>query len=250
MQLCHNYDFDHFELSIREDCIFDVNFFGKNVTFVASKLSARGQFIICLWSMCMTFSHNFKNKTQHDQNQSCDTIALKRRFVLMCWCLFIVPERLREYRTQFELILEGERHVDQSRELYCLREQREIKCRKELAKTASKGAAEENKLMQERVVQAEKGKELAYLEGKELTVNWYNYFKLVNQNLWLPYFCFQCDYKKWSSYYNVLHVYFSKDWYTAIRPDSYLPWHQITILSSWQKSLSLFSYFKRLRFLC
>ena len=29
----------------------------------------------------MTFSHNFKNITQNDHNQSCDTIALKRRFV-------------------------------------------------------------------------------------------------------------------------------------------------------------------------
>ena len=97
-----------------------------------------------------------------------DFIFKKTLFEKLILELFIVPERLREYRTQFELILEGERHVDQSRELYCLREQREIKCRKELAKTASKGAAEENKLMQERVVQAEKGKELAYLEGKEL----------------------------------------------------------------------------------
>ena len=71
----------HFELSIQEDFTFDANYFGKNVTFVASKLSARGQFIFCLWSMCMTFSHNFKNITQNGQNQSCDTIALKRRIV-------------------------------------------------------------------------------------------------------------------------------------------------------------------------
>ena len=31
--------------------------------------------------MCTTFSHNFKNITQNGQNQSCDTIALKRRYV-------------------------------------------------------------------------------------------------------------------------------------------------------------------------
>ena len=29
--------------------------------------------------MCTTFSHNFKDITQNGQNQSCDTIALKRR---------------------------------------------------------------------------------------------------------------------------------------------------------------------------
>ena len=62
---------------MQEDCTFDANFFGKNVTFVASKFSARGQFIFCLWSMCNTFSHKFKNITQDGQNQSCDTIALK-----------------------------------------------------------------------------------------------------------------------------------------------------------------------------
>ena len=58
-------------------------FFYKRVTFVASKLSARGQFIFCLWSMCTTFSHNFKNINQNGQNQSCDTIALKRLIVLI-----------------------------------------------------------------------------------------------------------------------------------------------------------------------
>ena len=63
---------------MQEDCTFDANFFGKNVTFVASKLlSARGQFIFCLWSMCTTFSLNFKKITQNFQNHSCDTIALK-----------------------------------------------------------------------------------------------------------------------------------------------------------------------------
>lgn len=77
-----------------------------------------------------------------------------------------VSERLREYRTQFELILEGERHVDQSRELYGVREQREIKCRKNLTKSTVKGAGEELKLMEERVIQAEKSKDLAYLEGE------------------------------------------------------------------------------------
>ena len=31
----------------------------------------------------MTFSHNFKNITQNGQNHSCDTIALKRRYILL-----------------------------------------------------------------------------------------------------------------------------------------------------------------------
>ena len=48
-------------------------FFSKNVTFVASKLSDRVQFIFCLWSMCTNFSHNFKSITQNGQNHICDT---------------------------------------------------------------------------------------------------------------------------------------------------------------------------------
>ena len=35
------------------------NFFYKDVIFVASKLSDRGKFIICFWSMCMTFKSQF-----------------------------------------------------------------------------------------------------------------------------------------------------------------------------------------------
>ena len=67
---------------MQEYCTFDANFFGKNVTFVASKLSARGQFIFYLWSMSRSFSHNFINTNQHCQNQSCDTIASKRQFAV------------------------------------------------------------------------------------------------------------------------------------------------------------------------
>ena len=85
MEYCHNSDFGHFYFSMQEVCTFDANFFEKIVTFVASKLSARGQFIFCLWSMCTTFSHNFKNITQNGQNHSCDTIALKRRIRLGYW---------------------------------------------------------------------------------------------------------------------------------------------------------------------
>ena len=39
--------------------------------------------------MCMSFSHNFRNITQNGQNQSCDTIALKRRHVLNRYQRFI-----------------------------------------------------------------------------------------------------------------------------------------------------------------
>ena len=75
-----------------------------------------------------------------------------------------LSERHREFKTMFELILEGERHVDQSRELYNHRENSEMKYRKDLEKGTERGG-EEMKVMQERVTQAVKSKELAYLEG-------------------------------------------------------------------------------------
>ena len=79
MQWCHNFDFGHFELSMQEDCTFEAKFFLIKTSFL-SRLSAIGQFIFCLWSMCTTFSHNSKNITQNGQNQNCDAIALKRRY--------------------------------------------------------------------------------------------------------------------------------------------------------------------------
>uniref|UniRef100_A0A6A7FN82 SWI/SNF complex subunit SMARCC1-like isoform X2 n=1 Tax=Hirondellea gigas TaxID=1518452 RepID=A0A6A7FN82_9CRUS len=104
-------------------------------------------------------------------SQDCDNRAIQDTVAYLTELSLLWTEvqkdftgKLKEYRTQFELILEGERHVDQSRELYSVREQREIKCRKELTKSSSKGAGEEIKLMEERVIQAEKGKDLAYME--------------------------------------------------------------------------------------
>ncbi|KAK3860686.1 hypothetical protein Pcinc_033279 [Petrolisthes cinctipes] len=47
-------------------------------------------------------------------------------------------DQLKEYRTQFELILEGEKHVIQARDILSGREQREAKLRRELKKIGKK----------------------------------------------------------------------------------------------------------------
>nr|XP_045596603.1 uncharacterized protein LOC123757189 [Procambarus clarkii] len=76
-------------------------------------------------------------------------------------------DQLKEYRTQYELILEGEKHVTQAREMLVVREQRESKLRKELKKASKKAPAEEVSLLKEKLNQAERSRDLAHLEVVE-----------------------------------------------------------------------------------
>lgn len=76
-------------------------------------------------------------------------------------------DHLKEYRSQYELILEGEKHVTQAREMLAVREQREGKLRKELKKASKKAPAEEVRLLKEKLSQAERSRDLAHLEVVE-----------------------------------------------------------------------------------
>ena len=59
----------------------DAKFFDKNVTFVALKLSLEVDSYFA-FGQCVRFSVTIlKKHTQNGQNQSCDTIALKRRYI-------------------------------------------------------------------------------------------------------------------------------------------------------------------------
>ncbi|KAG7161231.1 hypothetical protein Hamer_G016285 [Homarus americanus] len=74
-------------------------------------------------------------------------------------------DHLKEYRTQYELILEGEKHITQAREMLSVREQREGKLRKDLKKACKKAPPEEIHLLREKLSQAERSRDLAHLEG-------------------------------------------------------------------------------------
>lgn len=76
-------------------------------------------------------------------------------------------ERLKEYRSQYELVLEGEKHVTLARETLASREQREAKLRKELKKAGKKAPAEEIRLLREKLSQAERSRDLSHLEVME-----------------------------------------------------------------------------------
>lgn len=76
-----------------------------------------------------------------------------------------VSEHLKEFKTQFDLILEGEKHVDHARTAVELCDQRECKLKKEVKK-AKKCTAEEMQDLEKRLYEAARAKEVAQLEGK------------------------------------------------------------------------------------
>ncbi|XP_071438716.1 uncharacterized protein [Hetaerina americana] len=73
-------------------------------------------------------------------------------------------DHLKEFSSQFELILEGEKHVDQARNRLNSCEQVETKLRKELKKAAKKSQSEEVRQLEMRLAQAERSRDLAQLE--------------------------------------------------------------------------------------
>jgi hypothetical protein len=73
-------------------------------------------------------------------------------------------ENLKDFKYQFEMILEGERHVDQARNHMAACEQQELKIKKELKKAAKKATTEELNRLEIKLGQAERAKDLAQLE--------------------------------------------------------------------------------------
>ncbi|XP_046406585.1 uncharacterized protein LOC124171458 [Ischnura elegans] len=73
-------------------------------------------------------------------------------------------DHLKEFSNQFELILEGEKHVDQARNRLNSCELVETKIRKDLKKAAKKAQSEEVRQLEMRLAQAERSRGLAHLE--------------------------------------------------------------------------------------
>ncbi|XP_050702337.1 protein enabled homolog [Eriocheir sinensis] len=78
-------------------------------------------------------------------------------------------DQLKEYRTQYELILEGEKHVTDAREVLSLREQREGKLRRDLKRASKKAPVDEVCMLKEKLGQAERSRDLAHLDVVERT---------------------------------------------------------------------------------
>lgn len=75
-------------------------------------------------------------------------------------------EHLKDFKTQFDLILEGEKHVDQARNAVELCDQRESKLKKEVKK-AKKCTAQEMHELEQRLYEAARAKEVAQLEVED-----------------------------------------------------------------------------------
>ncbi|XP_025085604.1 uncharacterized protein LOC112559005 [Pomacea canaliculata] len=73
-------------------------------------------------------------------------------------------EHIKEYRHMYEMILEGEKHLAQCRHNFATCEQREIKIRKELKKAFKKATEAELQILENRLAQAERAKDLAQME--------------------------------------------------------------------------------------
>lgn len=76
-------------------------------------------------------------------------------------------EQLKVFKHQFEMILEGERQVDQARTHLLSCEQKELKIRKELKRAAKKATVDEINNLEIKLSQAERAKDLAQLEVVE-----------------------------------------------------------------------------------
>ncbi|RUS77157.1 hypothetical protein EGW08_015080 [Elysia chlorotica] len=73
-------------------------------------------------------------------------------------------EHIKDYRHMFEMVLEGEKQVSHSKNNFVTCEQREMKIRKELKKAFKKASSSEIQLLEGKLCQAERAKDLAQLE--------------------------------------------------------------------------------------
>uniref|UniRef100_A0A147BHM0 Putative myosin-i heavy chain-like protein n=1 Tax=Ixodes ricinus TaxID=34613 RepID=A0A147BHM0_IXORI len=76
-------------------------------------------------------------------------------------------EHLKAFKHHFDLILEGEKQVDQARNALVLCEQKELKIKKELKKASKKATVEEISNLELKLAQAERAKDLAQYEAME-----------------------------------------------------------------------------------
>jgi len=73
-------------------------------------------------------------------------------------------DHMKEFRVQFEMILEGARQLDVARTNLATAEQKETKTKKDLKKAAKKAPAEEIRELSVRLTEAEREKDMAMLE--------------------------------------------------------------------------------------
>ncbi|CAL1528317.1 unnamed protein product [Lymnaea stagnalis] len=111
-------------------------------------------------------SQDFLKWAVNEENRALQDVANQLAELNLLWTEVQreLGEHLKEYRYMFEMILEGEKHVAQSRNNFAACEQREIKLRKELKKAFKKRSTAEIQTLEGRLSQAERAKDLAQME--------------------------------------------------------------------------------------
>ena len=77
-----------------------------------------------------------------------------------------LSDQLKDYRQQFELLLEGENQVDRCKQKLINSEAKESKIRKDLRKASKKSNSSETQEHEAQLKQATDAKNLAHEEGK------------------------------------------------------------------------------------
>lgn len=111
-------------------------------------------------------SQDFLKWAVNEENRALQDVANQLAELNLLWTEIQreLGQHLKEYRYMFEMILEGEKHVAQSKNNFAVCEQREIKVRKELKKAFKKRSTAEIQTLEGRLSQAERAKDLAQIE--------------------------------------------------------------------------------------
>lgn len=112
-------------------------------------------------------SHDMMRWAAHEQNTAIQDTFNQMSELNLLWTEvqneFI--DNLKEFRQMFEMILSGEKQIFLAKQNSAVCEQKEAKYRKELGRIVKKGALEsEMRMLESRIQQAERAKELAYAE--------------------------------------------------------------------------------------
>ncbi|XP_005110353.1 arp2/3 complex-activating protein rickA isoform X2 [Aplysia californica] len=113
-----------------------------------------------------TVSQDFLKWAVNEENRAVQDVANQLAELNLLWTEIQreFGEHLKEYRHMFDMILEGEKHVAQSKNNFAACEQREIKARKELKKAFKRASSSEIQSLEGRLSQAERAKDLAQIE--------------------------------------------------------------------------------------
>ncbi|GFO41716.1 Zinc-binding alcohol dehydrogenase domain-containing protein 2 [Plakobranchus ocellatus] len=102
----------------------------------------------------------------HEENRAVQDVANQLAELNLLWTEVQqeFAEHIKGFRHMFEMVLEGEKQVTQSKNNFATCEQREMKIRKELKKAFKKASSSEIQLLEGKLSQAERAKDLAQME--------------------------------------------------------------------------------------